>query len=99
MYWAHYVNGERVAGPEVCAPSAIPVDEVDVLSVPEHLADQLTVCAREVTYVAPRPEGLVRAADLNSASAPLVPHYLRRPDAVEPAPKPKSPALPDVHEI
>ena len=99
VYWAHYVDGERVAGPEVCAPSAIPVEEVDVLSVPEHLADQLTVRAREVTYVAPRPEGLVRVADLNSASAPLVPHYLRRPDAVEPAPKPKSSALPDVHEI
>ena len=99
VYWAHYVNGKRVAGPGVCAPSAIPVDEVDVLSVPEHLADQLTVRAREVTYVTPRAEGLVRAADLNSAPAPLVPHYLRRPDAVEPAPKPKSPALPDTHEI
>lgn len=99
VYWAHYVDGERVAGPEVCAPSAIPVDEVDVLSAPEHLVDQITVRAREVTYVTPRAEGLVRAANLNASPAPLVPHYLRRPDAVEPAPKPKSPALPDVHEI
>lgn len=35
-------------------------------------------------------------AALRSPGAPLVPLYLRRPDAVPPKPKPKSPAIPDV---
>ena len=84
VYWAHYVGGERVAGPDVCAPGAVPVHKVDVLSVPEPLRDKLTVQAGEVTYVAPRAEGLVKAADFDAAPAPLVPLYLRRPDATPP---------------
>lgn len=84
VYWAHYVDGERVAGPDVCAPSAVPVHEVDVLSVPEQLRDKLAVQADHVTYVAPRTEGLVKAADFGTEPAPLVPLYLRRPDATPP---------------
>lgn len=84
VYWAHYVGGERVAGPDVCAPGAVPVERVGVLSVPEQLRDKLTVQADTVTYVAPRTEGLMKAADFDAEPSPLVPLYLRRPDAVEP---------------
>ncbi|WP_295625623.1 tRNA (adenosine(37)-N6)-threonylcarbamoyltransferase complex dimerization subunit type 1 TsaB [uncultured Corynebacterium sp.] len=39
-----------------------------------------------------------RATDaLASSAAPLVPLYLRRPDATPPKPKPKSPAIPDMN--
>lgn len=84
VYWAHYERGHRVAGPGVCAPSAVPVDSVDVLSCPEQLRDQLTVTASEVTYLGPRTAGLIAAADSDAPPAPLVPLYLRRPDAVPP---------------
>lgn len=84
VYWAHYVGGRRVAGPGVCAPDAVPVDHVGVLSVPAPLREKLTVHADTVTSVAPRTKGLVLAADFAADPAPLVPLYLRRPDAVEP---------------
>lgn len=84
VYWAHYVGGERVAGPDVCAPGAVPVQDVDVLSAPEQLRDKLAVRAGAVTYVPPRTEGLVNAADFDAEPAPLVPLYLRRPDATLP---------------
>lgn len=100
VYWAHYRGSERIAGPDVVAPAALSVDgAVDVLSVPDNLSEQLTSIgerAGTVTYVAPLPAGLVAVADLSAAPEPLVPLYLRRPDAKEPAPKPKSPAIPDV---
>ncbi|QYH20217.1 tRNA (adenosine(37)-N6)-threonylcarbamoyltransferase complex dimerization subunit type 1 TsaB [Corynebacterium aquatimens] len=102
VYWAFYRGtertAERVAGPSVCAPGdiAIGTDAVDVLSVPEQLAGQIRIPAQRTTYVAPRTEGLIRAADFTVEPAPLLPHYLRRPDAVEPKAKPKSPAIPDV---
>lgn len=108
VYWAHYRSGQRVAGPDVVAPATLHLPgedggdatpSVDVLSVPENLGEQLSVEAETVTYVAPRPVGLVAAADLSAAPEPLRPLYLRRPDAKEPAPKPKSPALPDVAGI
>ncbi|WP_087117202.1 tRNA (adenosine(37)-N6)-threonylcarbamoyltransferase complex dimerization subunit type 1 TsaB [Corynebacterium urinipleomorphum] len=103
VYWAQYRGGERVAGPDVVAPAALRLSEgdtsVEVLSVPENLRDQLSVEADTVTYVAPRPVGLVAVADLAATPEPLVPLYLRRPDAKEPAPKPKSPAIPDIAGI
>lgn len=96
VYWAHYVDGRRVAGPAVCAPGALPVSRVDVLSVPEHLAPQVEVDAGARTYAAPRTLGLLAAADFGAPAGPLVPHYLRRPDAVEPKATPLSPAIPPV---
>ncbi|OFT82269.1 tRNA (adenosine(37)-N6)-threonylcarbamoyltransferase complex dimerization subunit type 1 TsaB [Corynebacterium sp. HMSC29G08] len=84
VYWAHYERGTRVAGPDVCAPSAVTVESVDVLSCPLHLRDQLQVAAGEVTYLGPRTAGLIAAADFTAPPAPLVPLYLRRPDAVPP---------------
>ena len=97
VYWALYRDGARVQGPEVCAPAALPVGgPVDVLSVPAELAEVVAVPAGRVVYRAPGAAGLVAAADLTAQPGPLVPHYLRRPDAVPPAAKPKSPAIPDV---
>ncbi|SDS47453.1 tRNA (adenosine(37)-N6)-threonylcarbamoyltransferase complex dimerization subunit type 1 TsaB [Corynebacterium timonense] len=97
VYWARYHDGVRVDGPGVCAPADLPVPEdVDVVSVPEHLAEEVRVPARRVTYAAPRAAALVAVADLAAEPGPLVPYYLRRPDAVPPAAAPKSPAIPDV---
>lgn len=92
VYWARYTDGARVAGPEVCKPADLPVDAVDVLSVPDNI--EVAVDAAESTYRAPQPAGLVAVARLDQAPEPLVPLYLRRPDAVPPKQAPKSPALP-----
>jgi tRNA threonylcarbamoyl adenosine modification protein YeaZ len=66
VYWARYRDGVRVDGPAVNAPADVPgADEV---------------LARPPVY--PTVSGLVRAvADWTSAPAPLIPLYLRRPDA------------------
>lgn len=97
VYWAYYEHGERVRGPEVTAPADLELGhEVDFLSVPAHLRDALTVQAARIDSIAPSAAGLVAVADLDADPAPLVPHYLRRPDAKVPAPKPKSPAIPEV---
>ena len=96
VYWARYENGQRVAGPDVVKPAELDCPPVAFCSVPEQLAAQLSVDANEVTYLPPRTAGLVAAADFSAPPAPLVPHYLRRPDAVPPKQKPRSPALPDI---
>ncbi|MHA2788117.1 tRNA (adenosine(37)-N6)-threonylcarbamoyltransferase complex dimerization subunit type 1 TsaB [Corynebacterium sp. S7] len=97
VYWAAYNQGERVAGPDVIAPASLTLDhDVDAISVPDHLRDALAVKAEKVSYVAPTAAALVTVADLEAAPEPLVPHYLRRPDAKVPAQKPKSPAIPEV---
>jgi tRNA threonylcarbamoyl adenosine modification protein YeaZ len=66
VYWARYRDGVRVGGPAVSAPADVPgADEA---------------LARPSLY--PSAAGLVRAvADWNSPPAPLLPLYLRRPDA------------------
>lgn len=94
VYWARYAKGARVAGPDVCKPADLVSPAVDVVSVPEQLAQLLLVDAPSVTYQPPTPAGLVAAADLAAEPEPLVPLYLRRPDAVPPKQAPKSPALP-----
>lgn len=66
VYWARYRDGLRVEGPAVDAPANVP-GAVDALAQPPRY---------------PTAAGLVRAvADWTSAPAPLVPLYLRRPDA------------------
>ncbi|OBG11872.1 tRNA N6-adenosine(37)-N6-threonylcarbamoyltransferase complex dimerization subunit TsaB [Mycolicibacterium celeriflavum] len=66
VYWARYRDGIRVDGPAVNAPADVP-----------GAAEAL---ARPPVY--PTVAGLVRAvADWTSEPAPLVPLYLRRPDA------------------
>ncbi|AGB21534.1 universal bacterial protein YeaZ [Mycobacterium sp. JS623] len=66
VYWARYRDGVRVDGPAVNAPADVPGAE-EALALPP---------------VYPSVAGLVRAvADWTAAPAPLVPLYLRRPDA------------------
>ncbi len=66
VYWARYRDGVRVEGPAVAAPDDVP--------------GATEALARPPLY--PTAEGLVRAvADWVAAPAPLVPLYLRRPDA------------------
>jgi tRNA threonylcarbamoyl adenosine modification protein YeaZ len=66
VYWARYRDGVRVAGPAVNTPADVPGAD-DALSRPP-------------AY--PTVAGLVRAvADWTAEPAPLIPLYLRRPDA------------------
>ncbi len=94
IYWATYEDGRRTAGPDVVKPGDLVLPhDVDVVSVPAHI--DLDVAGERVDHT-PRAAELVAAADLDAEPAPLVPLYLRRPDAKVPEPKPKSPAIPDV---
>lgn len=73
VYWARYRDGVRVDGPAVNAPADVP-----------GAAEAL---ARPPAY--PTPAGLVRAVDdWAGEPAPLVPLYLRRPDA-KPSARPR----------
>lgn len=83
VYWATYdfgssEHGTRTAGPAVDRPDALDrgnstrIAGMDLFDLPH----------TGIRY--PTPAGLVRAADLSVEPGPLVPLYLRRPDAVEP---------------
>jgi tRNA threonylcarbamoyl adenosine modification protein YeaZ len=79
VYWARYRDGVRVDGPAVNAPTDVPADAHAVAGSPEHAAlfDLPTL-----SPVYPTASGLVRAvANWTAEPAPLVPLYLRRPDA------------------
>ncbi|MBO0677889.1 tRNA (adenosine(37)-N6)-threonylcarbamoyltransferase complex dimerization subunit type 1 TsaB [Mycolicibacterium sp. S2-37] len=66
VYWARYRDGARTDGPAVNAPADVPGAQ-DALAQPP---------------LYPTVLGLVRAVpDWNAPPAPLVPLYLRRPDA------------------
>lgn len=81
VYWARYRDGVRIDGPAVAAPADVPADADAVAGSPEHAA--LFDLPRLVP-VYPTASGLVRAVDWSVAPAPLVPLYLRRPDATPP---------------
>jgi tRNA threonylcarbamoyl adenosine modification protein YeaZ len=88
VYWARYREGVRVDGPAVNAPAEVPADADAVAGSPEHVA--LFALPRQPA-VYPTAAGLVRAvADWTAEPAPLVPLYLRRPDA---KPRPQRPAV------
>ncbi len=80
VYWARYRDGQRVDGPAVDAAADVPVDGVRaVAGSPEHVG-LFELPALEADH--PTPVGLVAAvADWTAEPAPLVPLYLRRPDA------------------
>lgn len=99
IYWATYRSGERDQGPDVIAPASIQISgAVDTISIPEHLVEKLPEELQNVTMRSgkPAPASLVAVADFSVEPQPLVPLYLRRPDAKEPKPKPKSAAIPEV---
>jgi tRNA threonylcarbamoyl adenosine modification protein YeaZ len=78
VYWARYNDGIRVAGPAVNAPADVPFDADHVTGSPEHAA---LFDLPRLEYFYPTAAGLVRAADWNREPEPLIPLYLRRPDA------------------
>lgn len=84
IYWTRYHDGVRVDGPAVnSARDVDPGPARAVAGSPEHAAlFDLPHCGP----VHPTPAGLVAAvADLSAKPAPLLPLYLRRPDAKVPA--------------
>jgi len=91
VYWARYVAGERVEGPQVSRPADVPAGSRAMCGAGARLyAEVLRVPLLDRDY--PAPSALVSAAAQRvRAGAPsetLVPLYLRRPDAVPPgAPK------------
>jgi tRNA threonylcarbamoyl adenosine modification protein YeaZ len=88
VYWARYRDGVRIEGPAVNAPADVPAEASAVAGSPEPAA--LFDLPRQPA-VYPTAAGLVRAvADWTAEPAPLVPLYLRRPDA---KPRPEQPAV------
>ncbi|GAA4844012.1 tRNA (adenosine(37)-N6)-threonylcarbamoyltransferase complex dimerization subunit type 1 TsaB [Saccharopolyspora rosea] len=90
VYWAAYDAARaRTTGPRVQRPADVPVADLGVAAAAGEMAEALGVPAVEPRY--PSPVGLVRAARevlLSGAEPePLVPLYLRRPDAATPGPR------------
>lgn len=80
VYWARYRDGVRVDGPDVSAATDVPVGSaLAVAGSPEHAA-LFDLPRLGATY--PTAAGLVAAvSDWNAEPGPLIPMYLRRPDA------------------
>ncbi|KGI70672.1 tRNA (adenosine(37)-N6)-threonylcarbamoyltransferase complex dimerization subunit type 1 TsaB [Mycolicibacterium rufum] len=79
VYWARYRDGVRIDGPAVNAAADVPVGAAAVAGSPEHTA---LFDLPRLAPVYPSATGLVAAvADWDSEPEPLVPLYLRRPDA------------------
>ncbi|UXA19057.1 tRNA (adenosine(37)-N6)-threonylcarbamoyltransferase complex dimerization subunit type 1 TsaB [Mycobacterium sp. SMC-4] len=79
VYWARYRDGVRVAGPAVNVAAAVPDGAVAVAGSREHAA---LFDLEQLAAVYPTSAGLVAAvADWEGDPDPLVPLYLRRPDA------------------
>ena len=104
VYVARYADGARVWGPAVLKATDVPAESGGVTPAvirgSEQHATQVAEAFGapiEVEAAFPTPEGLVRAAleEIRSSDepAPLVPLYLRRPDAVPPTPRKPSAAL------
>lgn len=85
VYWARYRDGARIAGPDVSTPGDLDPGQADVIAGSASHVDLFDLPVLPVET--PSPAGLVRmaAAELLSYAVPqpLVPLYLRRPDAVE----------------
>jgi len=83
IYWARYGDGVRIDGPAVNAPGDVdPGAAQAVAGSPEHAA-LFDLPHRGPTR--PTPGGLVAAVtDWSGSPPPLVPLYLRRPDAKAP---------------
>ncbi len=79
VYWARYRDGLRVDGPAVSAPAAVDVGPAEaVAGSPEHAA------LFGLPYggpSCPTAAGLAAVTDWSVTPEPLVPLYLRRPDA------------------
>ena len=82
VYWARYRDGVRVDGPAVNAATDVPAGAAGLVGVagsPEHAA---LFDLPRLAPVSPSATGLIAAvADWDTEPEPLVPLYLRRPDA------------------
>lgn len=92
VYWAIYQDGARTFGPEVNAYADVDDEGFDAVNVPHNLQDKIV----GTHDVYPTPAALVSLVDFTREPEKLTPLYLRRPDAKEPKPQPKSPAIPDI---
>ncbi|WP_069163677.1 tRNA (adenosine(37)-N6)-threonylcarbamoyltransferase complex dimerization subunit type 1 TsaB [Nocardia altamirensis] len=85
VYWARYRAGVRVAGPDVTKPGDVDMAQATAIAGSASHVDFFDLPVLPVET--PSPAGLVRvaAAELlaRTVPEPLVPLYLRRPDAVE----------------
>ncbi|WP_431953657.1 tRNA (adenosine(37)-N6)-threonylcarbamoyltransferase complex dimerization subunit type 1 TsaB [Nocardia lijiangensis] len=85
VYWASYHAGARVSGPDVIKPAALDHGSAAAIAGSASHVDLFDLPVLPVET--PSPAGLVRvaAAELlaRAVPEPLVPLYLRRPDAVE----------------
>lgn len=80
VYWARYRDGVRVSDPAVAAPADVPVAGVSAVAGSASHAALFGLPVLGPEY--PSAAGLVAAAaDLGAVPEPLVPLYLRRPDA------------------
>ncbi|MEX3514973.1 MULTISPECIES: tRNA (adenosine(37)-N6)-threonylcarbamoyltransferase complex dimerization subunit type 1 TsaB [unclassified Corynebacterium] len=99
IYYSVYRGTERVSGPDVARPEDVDFpDTVTAIFIPAALGERLPEKWHAAVHPAlnPRPGALAAAVDFSAQPVPLVPLYLRRPDAKEPAPKPRSAAIPEV---
>ncbi|MEJ2888218.1 tRNA (adenosine(37)-N6)-threonylcarbamoyltransferase complex dimerization subunit type 1 TsaB [Actinomycetospora aeridis] len=95
VYWSRYADGVRTHGPEVSAPADLAArlgPDGDLGPVDRVVGDAAEQVGAPPDAPGPRPDGLVAVAATalraGTAPGPLVPLYLRRPDAVPPgAPK------------
>ena len=79
VYWARYRDGVRVEGPAVDAPADVPATADGVAGSPDHAA-LFDLPRQPPVYPTAAGAGAGRP-DWTAAPAPLVPLYLRRPDA------------------
>ncbi|WP_225731313.1 MULTISPECIES: tRNA (adenosine(37)-N6)-threonylcarbamoyltransferase complex dimerization subunit type 1 TsaB [unclassified Nocardia] len=85
VYWARYRDGARIAGPDVSKPTDLDFGQATVIAGSASHVDFFDLPVLPVET--PSPAGLVHIATPELLSyavpEPLVPLYLRRPDAVE----------------
>jgi tRNA threonylcarbamoyl adenosine modification protein YeaZ len=91
VYWARYSGGHRVEGPGVCKPAELKAEPSLRIAGSRPHTDLFALPAHPVAT--PSPAGLVAVAVADLLAGvepePLVPLYLRRPDAVETADRKK----------
>ncbi|WP_165241054.1 tRNA (adenosine(37)-N6)-threonylcarbamoyltransferase complex dimerization subunit type 1 TsaB [Corynebacterium lizhenjunii] len=101
VYWATYRGTARTSGPQVHKPEELEATAQQLVfpeAIAPRLPQQLQSLPRQ--WATPRAAGLVAVAgDLQATPEPLVPLYLRRPDAVPPQPAPRSAALPPLEHL
>jgi tRNA threonylcarbamoyl adenosine modification protein YeaZ len=78
VYWARYHDGARIDGPAVNAPADVVAGAGFVAGSADHAA---LFDLPRLAPVHPTASGLVRVVDWDVEPAPLLPLYLRRPDA------------------